>query len=152
LTAAGVTIRAVKDNVVEARPELHKRRVIDEYPDGAVLGGYDEYDTFDTLPAFYFRDTKEVVIATSGKYTTGSYDVVLHELGHAYDHIFQDRLSRGGRFMGALQKEIKGGGYSTYLTLPREAFAESFAQYYAQAPNYQKLAPHYWAYWQGGGG
>ncbi|KKO47558.1 hypothetical protein VT06_16365, partial [Arsukibacterium sp. MJ3] len=141
LNAAEVTIVAVEDSVTEYFSELI----------GVTPRGWPEGMTWDTVPGLYDPDTKTVVVATSGRFGTGSYSLLLHEVGHAYDHVMSS-LSSSTPFRAARAADI--GSLDRYqLQIGNagleETFAESFANYYGGNENYKNTNPNLYKYWRG---
>ena len=133
LKDAGVKIVAVKDSVVEYFPDQK----------GVKARGWGG-KTWDVIPGEYDPHTKTVVIATSGRYGNGSYNLVLHEVGHAYDDIrgglSNSPLFKAAYSAGALSTDI---GLDSYLMQSgnagrQETFAEGFARYYGGDPTFQQ--------------
>ena len=128
-----LTIDVVGDSVVEARPDFAGVR-----PRGWPLG-----KTWDVVPGLFSADTNTVILATNGKYPTGSFDMYYHEIGHAFDHY--NGLSISDRFMSAYSSD-KSSMSSYFLQPgkagPSEAFAESFARYYGGDPKIKSNWPN----------
>ena len=128
-----LTIDAVSNSVVEARPDLAGVR-----PRGWPLG-----KTWDVVPGLFSQDTNTVIVATNGKYPTGSFDMIYHEIGHAFD--FYNNLSTSKDFMSAyLADKSYLGSYFLQpgKAGPSEAFAESFARYYGKDPQMKTNWPN----------
>ena len=140
LTAAGVEIVAVNDSVVE-----HLTHLRGVSPRGWPVGA-----TFDTVPGVFDEASKTVVVATSGRYAHGSINIVLHEIGHAYDFVM-GRPSRSFDFR--IARYADRHGLTPYMGQAgraglSETFAESFANFYIKNYNFSSAHPKIWDYWE----
>ncbi len=136
----GVTIVAVKDSIVEHLTHLK----------GVRPRGWPKGKTWDIVPGAYDPASNTVVIATSGKNGHGSFNLALHETGHAYDAA-QGKPSQSAIFEAAWNADKSSLG--TYYTQSgiaglSETYAEGFASYYGGDSNYVKKHPNLNLYWQ----
>lgn len=141
LRKKGIAIVAVKDTIVEQFADLH----------GVTPRGWGGTGkTWDQVPGVFREERKTVAVATSGKFRTGSTDMILHEVGHAYDYAM-GRLSSSEPFVKAYDadKDKLTAYFKQAGSAGREElFAESFANYYSRNKGYFKNKPHVQAYWK----
>ena len=108
-----------------------------------------------------------VVIGTENPQGDSSFNVTLHETGHAYDDI-SGGLSKSQKFMQAYLSDVPNmtgptdatddnpsDAYYLPQTTPndagrgaRETFAEGFARFYGSDPDLQKDWPNMYRFWQ----
>jgi hypothetical protein len=122
--------------------------------------------TYSQLPEVYDPADKAVIIAEHPIMQEGSYDVDVHETGHAFDDVMGN-LSQTPEFIAAYnadkahlgayynQPDAQGDAEHKGTTRSRqEAFAESFARYYADDPTFGDdpqpalSTPHLYAYFE----
>lgn len=134
LSAKGVKIVAVKDSVTEYL--THLKGV---HPRGWPLG-----KTWDNVAGAH--DSGVVVIATSGKFPTSTFNMPLHEIGHGYDYA-KGYLSRESSFKEVSSSILPGSKYFSQGGNAglSEKFAESFSHYYG---GYAKISPKASSYWR----
>ncbi len=126
---------------------------------GVAPRGWPPGSTWDNVPGLYNPAGNEVVIATVGQGTDagahvpasgeghGSYDLVLHEVGHGLD---KNTLSGSADFTKARTADL--GTLSAYESQagsagPEETFAESAARHYGGDPTDAATHPNLSAYW-----
>ncbi|MEW6710706.1 MAG: hypothetical protein AB1403_12845 [Candidatus Riflebacteria bacterium] len=151
---------AVRNNIIDYFPELKGVSV----PGAPGL-------TWELSPGGYISTSGEVVIAirldpVSGKFMIprtgdghGSYDLLFHELGHACDEnrVFGWTCLENQDFVDAWKVcrkrfNLWGYGWEEYANQPdfageAEAFAESFARYFAKDPAFGKDFPELLQFW-----
>ena len=141
LRNGGIQIVAVKDSIVEVFPDLK----------GVTPRGWGGTGkTWDDVPGVFKSDRMTVAVATSGKFPTGSNDMILHEIGHGYDFAM-GTLSSSPSFISAYNADKTH--FTGYYTQPgnaghEELFAESFANYYNRNTKYFENKPNVLAYWK----
>lgn len=141
LHASGVKFVAVKDSVTEYLTHLK----------GVRPRGWSPGKTWDIVPGVYDPNVNTVVIATSGKHSHGSYNLALHETGHAYDAVL-GRPSGSAAFKSAYRLAYSSlGGYFKQPGAAgrQETYAESFANYYGGNQFYGMQYPSLDLYWSG---
>jgi hypothetical protein len=107
---------------------------------------------WNSVPGAYDPASRTVVIATSGRNPNGSFDLGLHEVGHAYDHAL-GYASNSAAFMSAYTSDAGNlSGYYGTSTNPggylSETFAESFANHYGGNRSYFASLAALNAYWK----
>jgi RHS repeat-associated protein len=157
-------LEGVRWETVESRVGEYKPAHISE---DEAARGYKQGEKVTDVPGAYDPPTKTVIIAVHPAKKHGSANIVLHETGHALDE------SHGGNWSTTLESdspdfraayEADADTFYGYLSetsgdeaQPKnptgarsEAYAESFAEYYAN-PHMNELLqlfyPHLWAYW-----
>lgn len=159
MEAAGLKVVAARGSVTDVCTELR----------GVQPRGWPPGATWDQVPGLYDPSRKAVIIATveaeGGQREVpprgelhGAYDLVLHETGHSFD--FRKVLDKKGSPNAAFGKAYEADRASlqargeSYLLQPgsagrEEAWAESFARYFAGDPQLGDVMPHLQGYWQG---
>ncbi|HEY3446779.1 MAG TPA: hypothetical protein VGK67_10470 [Myxococcales bacterium] len=158
MQAAHLKVIAARGSVTDVCTELK----------GVQPRGWPPGATWDQVPGLYDPSRKAVIIATvetegGGRAVPpkgqlhGAYSLVLHETGHGLD--FRKALDKKGSnnspFQTAYQADrasLESNG-ETYLLQPgaagqEEAYAESFARYFAGDPQLAKVMPNLQGYWQ----
>jgi len=134
LSNNGVKIAAVKDSVTEYLTHLkgvHPRN----WPPGK---------TWDVVPGA--QSNGVVVVATSSKFPTPTVDIVLHEIGHAYDKV-KGYPSRQPKFINISSSILSGSWYFTHGKAEAnlsEKYAETFARFYSGYTKISTNASNYW--------
>lgn len=154
---SGLRVVACRETVTDHMTELK----------GVRPRGWPPGATWDQVPGLYNPANGQVVVATiesRGQRVVpaqgqghGSFDITLHELGHGLDA----KESLGGRdagdddFRRAYDADLPNlrAQNETYLLQEgsagrEEAFAETFARYFARDPSLQRDLPGMYAYWQ----
>ena len=119
---------------------------------GVRPNGWPEGSTWDTVPGMYEKKFNIVTIATSGKYQDihGSYNLTLHETGHAYDFAENQESQNSSTFFEAWESDratlnnyqSQGDGKGQY-----EAYAESFGRYYGGDLDMGQKTPGMFEFW-----
>ncbi len=119
---------------------------------GVRPNGWPEGSTWDTVPGMYEKKFNIVTIATSGKYQDihGSYNLTLHETGHAYDFAENQESQNSSTFFEAWESDratlnnyqSQGDGKGQY-----EAYAESFGRYYGGDLDMGQKMPGMFEFW-----
>jgi len=141
LEKAEIRFVAVKDSVVEHMNELR----------GVKVAGH-RGATWDQVPGAFDYASRTVIVATSGKYPHGSFNLALHEIGHAYEFA-RGGLSDSAAFAAAYSADAKSFG-DYYLQSGaggrREAFAESFARHFGGDVSMARSWSNLDRYWRAG--
>lgn len=105
------------------------------------------FEKWDKVPGRYDEKTNTVIIATSGKYRTGSKNMTLHEVAHGLDHFGHYSLSP--ELISARKQDLwkMDVYYRQYGERGQsECFAESFARFYGKDSTFRADWPHLHGY------
>jgi hypothetical protein len=157
---AGVQVRVARDKIEEALPPEYRNYHPPAYPPGVNLGdaaGVHLGRTADRGPLVI------IAVGADGKPAgSGSLDVVLHELGHAYDFTRDGGRSATEAFIRAREADMKLNGVvdGYYLSTSEggnqvkkeaalaETFAEAYAAYYRDSPTFRERNPNLFNYFR----
>lgn len=154
LEANGVRIAVARGSVTDVREDLR----------GVRPRGWPPGSTWDSVPGLYEPSRKRVIIATRGHeggapYVPpfgdghGSFNLVLHETGHAIDKAERETYrSATSDFTAARDADrSRLGGYERQSGSAgrEETYAESLARYYGGDATLASDWPTLYAYWRG---
>jgi len=97
-------------------------------------------------------------VTTTSGYGSDLTGLVLHETGHGYDPTANGQLQSGSpAFSAAYQADLSAGNLTPYESTQQrttaagmsEAFANSFAAFYAGDSQYNLSHPNLYLYWSG---
>lgn len=153
---SGVKIVAARGSVTDVLTNLR----------GVRPRGWPPGATWDQVPGVYDPSRRTVVVATEDRNgrrvlsrAHGSFSLTLHEVGHGVSHrsaLGRSTGSDSAAFREAYEADVPRlrERNQTYLLQsgdagPSEAYAESFARYFAGDTHLQRDMPAMYAYWQG---
>ena len=145
LFSAGVQVVVCRDSVTDYWPALS----------GWCGPGWPAESTWDSVPGTYLAGTKEVIVATClvrGQvrvppfaYRHGSFNLLLHEIGHAmYDEIPGDGTKFASAFAADRHRRIIFRNH--YEDYPSEAYAETVARYFGGDATFRNARPELYAF------